>query len=165
MSGREYHVDDKPALVHYLNQCWLGALRQQFIIWTNVDQDLCHHMALLSYNELTYSLKSNDDIHVYMSVCQWLSSVQIMACHLFGAKPLPIGWAWFIVMGQNSMKFEPKHNNSLSRKCIWNHFVPSFNEIMQHGSVMNFLQKCLNRRLIFTLFTFGKEIKKSQEMI
>ena len=27
--------------------------RQQAITWTNVDSDLCHHMASLGHNELT----------------------------------------------------------------------------------------------------------------
>ena len=31
---------------------WLGATRQQAITWTNVDLDLCHHMAPLSHNVL-----------------------------------------------------------------------------------------------------------------
>ena len=32
----------------------LGAIRQQSINWTNVDPDLCRHMASLSHNELTH---------------------------------------------------------------------------------------------------------------
>ena len=31
---------------------WLGAVRQQAIIWANVDPDLCRHMASLGHNEL-----------------------------------------------------------------------------------------------------------------
>ena len=31
---------------------WPGAFRQEFIIWANVDPDLCRHMASLSHNEL-----------------------------------------------------------------------------------------------------------------
>ena len=35
---------------------WLGAIRQQAITWTNVDQDLCRHMAPLGHNELTFQV-------------------------------------------------------------------------------------------------------------
>ena len=31
---------------------WLGAVRQQAITWTNVDQDLCGHMVSLGHDEL-----------------------------------------------------------------------------------------------------------------
>ena len=30
-------------------------MMQQAIAWTNVDQDLCHHMASLDHNMLTFS--------------------------------------------------------------------------------------------------------------
>ena len=33
-----------------------GAVRQQVITWADVDQDLCHHMALLGHNELIESV-------------------------------------------------------------------------------------------------------------
>ena len=33
---------------------WLGAIRQQAISWTNVDPDLCCHMALLGNNSFSY---------------------------------------------------------------------------------------------------------------
>ena len=40
-----------------ISQHWfrqgLGAVRQQAVAWANVDPDLCRHMALLGYNELT----------------------------------------------------------------------------------------------------------------
>ena len=36
---------------HWFKQ-WLGAIRQQAITWTNVDQDLCCYEASLSHNKL-----------------------------------------------------------------------------------------------------------------
>ena len=33
---------------------WLDAVKQQAITWANVDQDVCHHVASLEGNELTY---------------------------------------------------------------------------------------------------------------
>ena len=39
---------------HWFRQ-WLGAIRQQAITWTSVDQDLHRHMASLGPNELTIS--------------------------------------------------------------------------------------------------------------
>ena len=35
---------------------WLGALRQQATIWTNVDPDLCRHVVFLGHNELIFFL-------------------------------------------------------------------------------------------------------------
>ena len=38
----------------HMFQLWLGAIKQQFIIWANVDPDLRPHMASTGHNELTY---------------------------------------------------------------------------------------------------------------
>ena len=66
---------------------------------------------------------------------QWIGStlVQIMACRLFGAKPLsePIaGLLWIGLLGINPSE-KKKNGTSHSRKCIWkyhlandNHFYP-----------------------------------------
>ena len=42
-----YLTDDKSTLV----QVMIGALRQQAIIWANVDPDLSRHVVSLSHNE------------------------------------------------------------------------------------------------------------------
>ena len=34
-----------------------GAVGQQAITWTNIDPDLCRHMASLGHNELTHVVK------------------------------------------------------------------------------------------------------------
>ena len=39
---------------HWL-RLWLDAVRQQAIIWANVDQDPCHHMPSLGHKALSYS--------------------------------------------------------------------------------------------------------------
>ena len=41
-------TDDKSTLV----QVMVAAVRQQAIIWTNVDPDLCRHMASVGHKEL-----------------------------------------------------------------------------------------------------------------
>ena len=38
---------------------WLGAVRQQAITWTNVDQDMCRHLASLGLNELNKPVLAN----------------------------------------------------------------------------------------------------------
>ena len=55
---------------------------------------------------------------------QWIGSalVQIMACRLFGAKPLSkptLGYCQLNPKEQTSVKFSPKYKISHSRKCIW----------------------------------------------
>ena len=52
---------------------WLGAIRQQAITWANVDPDLCHHMASLGLNELSWWEKTllHTYIHIQPSFGQW----------------------------------------------------------------------------------------------
>ena len=40
---------------------WLGAVRQQAIIWANVDPFVCHHMVSLDHNGLTYHQKDREE--------------------------------------------------------------------------------------------------------
>ena len=56
---------------------------------------------------------------------QWIGSVlvQIMACRLFGAKPLPEPMLAYCSLGsweQISMKFKSEFYHFPSRKCTWN---------------------------------------------
>ena len=63
---------------------WFGAIKQQAIAWAIVDQGPWPHVPFVWANELTRLTPSA----AYMR--QWIGSalVQIMACRLFGAKPL-----------------------------------------------------------------------------
>ena len=51
---------------------WLGAVRQQAITWSNVDQDLQHHMTSLGPNALKTvhqdSSPRDGDIPYYMQI-------------------------------------------------------------------------------------------------
>ena len=56
---------------------------------------------------------------------QWTGSalVQVMACHLFGAKPFPepmLAYCQLDSWEQISLKFESEFYHFHSRKCIWN---------------------------------------------
>ena len=56
---------------------------------------------------------------------QWTGSalVQVMACRLFGAKPLPepmLAYCQLDSWEQISVKFESEFHHFHSRKCIWN---------------------------------------------
>ena len=67
-------INDKSTLV----QVMFGAVRQQAITWAKVDQDLCHHIMSLGYNELISSKsKSSTDIGV---ICHYIISV----CDIIG---------------------------------------------------------------------------------
>ena len=55
---------------------------------------------------------------------QWIGSalIQIMACSLFGTKPLSkqvLGYCQLDPKEQTSVKFESKYKTFHSRKCIW----------------------------------------------
>ena len=52
MSSDECHMTLLLISQHWFRQ-WLGAVRQQAITWTSVDQDLQRHMASLGPNELS----------------------------------------------------------------------------------------------------------------
>ena len=57
-------------------------------------------------------------------MCRWTESalVQVMACRLFGAKPLPEPMFTFCQLDHQehtSVKFESKYKTFNSRKCIW----------------------------------------------
>ena len=59
-------IDDKSTLVQVMAWC----LRHQAITWTNVDPDLCHHMAWLGHNELT---------HVMLKIAGFLQMIALRA--------------------------------------------------------------------------------------
>ena len=61
--------------------------------------------------------------------------VQVMACHLFGAKPLPkpmLIYCQFDSWEQISVKLKSEFDHIQSRKCIWNRrpFFPGKDESM-----------------------------------
>ena len=62
---------------------------------------------------------------------QWTgpSLVEVMACHLFAAKPLPepmLSYCLSDSWEQMSMQFEQEFYNFLSRKCIWKSQLPKW---------------------------------------
>ena len=68
------------------------------------------------------SINSSPPSVAYMR--QWieLATVQVMACRLFGAKPLSkpvLGYCQFDSSEQTSMKFNQNTKTNHSRKCIW----------------------------------------------
>ena len=75
MSSDECHRTLLMISQHWFRQ-WLGAVRQQAITWTSVDQDLQHHMALLDPNELTYILY--DMMSWWMKMKRWSSHIESM---------------------------------------------------------------------------------------
>ena len=72
------------------------------------------------------------------------SLVQVMACRLFGVKPLPepmLAYCQLDSLGLISMKFEWELCHFHSRKCIWNcrlpkwrPFYPEGDELMSYSS-------------------------------
>ena len=73
------------------------------------------------------NLNSPPPSAAYMS--QWTGSslVQVMACRLFGAKPLPelmLAYCLLDTWGHISVKFEFEFYHFHSRKCIWKGRLP-----------------------------------------
>ena len=71
-------------------------------------------------------------------VHQWTGSalVQVMSCHLFGAKPLPEPMLTYCQLDsweQISVKFESEFHHFHSRKCIWNCRLPKWQPFCSRG--------------------------------
>ena len=127
---------------HYMNQCWnivISNLRNKLqwnlkrnsyiFIQENAFENVVRKMAAIMPDASNSSPPSATYIH------QWTRSagVQVMACRLSGAKPLPEPMLIYCQLDpqeQTSMKSESKYKIFRSRKCIWkccqqngNHFV------------------------------------------
>ena len=94
---------------------WFGAVRQQTITWVIVGPVLCRHMASLGHNDFPEAR--------WQYMRQWIGSplVQIMACRLFGAKPLSepmLGYCQLDPWEQTSVEFRSKYKIFHSWKCI-----------------------------------------------
>ena len=69
-------------------------------------------------------------------MCQWIGSVlvQIMACQLFGAKPLSkpmLSYCQLDPKEQTSVKFQSKYKNFHSWKCIWKYRIWNGGHLVQ----------------------------------
>ena len=98
----KYHSTLLMIYPHWFTE-WLGAVRQQFISYANVDADLCHHMTLQDH----HSMKPRD---AYMRRQPRTSLVQ-MACRLLGDKPLSDSVLEYCQLNpweQTSVKFASK---------------------------------------------------------
>ena len=75
-----------------------------------------------SFSVHSHPINSSPPSAIYM--CQWIRStlVQIMACRLFGAKPLSKPMEGYCQLGPSkkmSVIFESKYKTFHSQKCIW----------------------------------------------
>ena len=91
--------------------------RRQAITCTNVDKDLRHHIVSLGHNELIIQsikvhlngFKIISPSAAYMRQYTGSALVQVMACRLFGIKPLPesmVAYCQLDFLEQISVKFE-----------------------------------------------------------
>ena len=74
--------------------------------------------------------------------CQWTRSTldQIMACCLFGAKPLSepmLGYCQLDPREQNSVKFQSTYKNFHSWKCIWKYCLQNVSHFVQGGKELS----------------------------
>ena len=122
--------DDKSTLV----QVTAGSVRQQAIIWVNVDTDLCRHMALLCHNELTilntfplitHSIWPTGSRQV--SGHSWHKQCVMVYCALFCCRCAlsadPYGIRYFVVMHRERLRLRDwdkfiQHNMTLYRCMI-----------------------------------------------
>ena len=93
---------------------------------------------------------------------QWIGSAlgQIMACRLFGAKPLSkpvLGYCQLDRKEQTSVKFESEFYHFHARKCIWKCCLPEWRPFCSGGDELKCyschckLQLWLGMKPVFTL--------------
>ena len=86
---------------------------------------------------------------------QWTRSalVRVMACRLFGAKPLPepmLAYCQLDLWEQISVKFELEFYHFLFRKCIWNCRLPKWRPFCPGGDE---LMKCCSKHVVTAAHT------------
>ena len=102
----------------------------------------CIAMSILRIWDKIGSINSSPPKATYM--CQWTGSlfVQVMACRLFGAKPLPEQMLIYCQLDyreQVSVKFESEFYHFHSTKSIWKcclSFCPGVDELKWHHTVL-----------------------------
>ena len=80
-----------------------------------------HWVSLLGSNHDCHHCVNPAEWRIYASV-KFTSLVQIMACRLFGTKPLSepmLDCYWLARWEQTSVKFKSNYEDFCSRKCIW----------------------------------------------
>ena len=95
-----------------------------------------HHPSDKPLYEPTLRFNSSSPSAAYMR--QWTVStlVQIMACRLFGAKPLPepmLAYCQFDSWEHISVKYESEFYNFHSRKCNWKCRLPNWQPFCPGG--------------------------------
>ena len=91
---------------------------------------------LFSYNTMLCCINSSPPSAAYMH--QWTGSslVQVMACHLFVAKPLPEPMLVYCLLHSLeliSVKFEFEFYPFHSRQCIWKCHLPKWQPLCPGG--------------------------------
>ena len=98
---------------------------------------------------------------------QWIGSalVQIMACGLFGAKPLPkpmLGYCQLDPQEQISVKFESNYKALHSRKCIWKYRLRNGAHFVQGWWVNLCFEDVETRMVLFDCrVKFGGSLRRS----
>ena len=86
------------------------------------------------------SLNSSPPSAAYMRRWTGLSLVQVMACRLLGAKPLPepiLAYCQLDSWEHISVKFESEFYHFHSRKCNWNYRLPKWRPFCPRGDELN----------------------------
>ena len=83
-------------------------------------------------------MKLNSSPPIAACMHQWTRSalVQVMACCLFGIKPLPepmLAYCQLHSWEQISVKFESELRNFHWRKCLWNYYLPKWRPFCPRG--------------------------------
>ena len=137
---------------------------------------------MLVYSQFVDLINSSPPRSAYMR--QWTGSalLQIMACRLFGAKPLPepmLAYCQLDSWEQISVKFESEFYRFDSRKCIWTcrlprwqPFCPGWDELTHWILVTDMCQptgsslvQVMSCRLFGAILWSGGRFKNSYELL
>ena len=93
-----------------------------------------------------FCINSSTPSVAYMRQWTGLSLVHVMACRLFGAKPLPepmLDYCQLDSWEQVSVKFEFEFYHCHSRKCIWKCSLPKWRPFCPGGDELSHYKGCV----------------------
>ena len=119
---------------HWFRQ-WLGAIRQQAIIWANLDPDLYPHMASLGHTELKF------EIYAYGS--HWVATQMVLCITGNSIVFSTACTVWHQRKHQSSAPPTPTPTPFVNAKHCWHHFPPYRSSNMERVSMLWHLHDAL----------------------
>ena len=119
----------------------------------------CIMSSLWVLQDMSSFINSSPLSAAYMHWSTWSPLVQVMACRLFGTKPLPepmLTYSQLDSWEYISVKFESQFYHFHSRKCIWKCRLPKWWPFCPGGDGVIPLASCFNPLYVSTCYCGGQ---------